>query len=110
MAMQSPRRPTLHASPRRSGTPRHQQENSTPVKDQWSRSKTDRFTGHGSFYNSALNQAPSSANKATPSKQSSSLKEGGRYATPAERLAGNTPSKSLSATFASATLASHPAL
>ena len=67
-------------------------------KDQWSRSSASRFSGHGSIYNATA--APLS--NTTPSKQqSSSLSQ--RYATPAERMAGSTPTRALSATFASST-------
>ena len=72
-------------------------------KDQWSRSSARRFSGHGSFYNAQAGVAPSSAAASTtPSKQqSSSLSQ--RYATPAERMAGSTPTRALSSTFASST-------
>ena len=72
-------------------------------RDAWSKSKCDRFSGYGSLYNAQLGQGPSSAHKTTPSKLSSSVTKGGRYATPAERLAIGTPPRSLSATFASST-------
>ena len=35
-------------------------------RDQWSKSKCDRFTGHGSIYNAQLGQGPSSAHKTAP--------------------------------------------
>ena len=69
-------------------------------KDLWSRSSASRFSGHGSIYNATAGLAPLS--NTTPSKQqSSSLSQ--RYATPAERMAGSTPTRALSSTFASST-------
>ena len=64
-------------------------------KDLWSRSSASRFSGHGSIYNATAGLAPLS--NTTPSKQqSSSLSQ--RYATPAERMAGSTPTRALSST------------
>jgi hypothetical protein len=70
-------------------------------KDPWSRSSPRRFSGHGSIYNTTAAGATPLSNT-TPSKhQSSSLSQ--RYATPAERVAGSTPTRALSSTFASST-------
>ena len=68
----------------------------------WSKSKVDRFTGHGSYLAQAL--TPSKANVDTPSKQlSSSLMKGERYGTPAERRARAAPTQTPTSGFASAT-------
>ena len=70
-------------------------------KDPWSRSSARRFSGHGGIYNATAGLAAPSSNTTPSKQQSSSLSQ--RYATPAERMAGSTPTRALSSTFASST-------
>ena len=70
-------------------------------KDPWSRSSARRFSGHGGIYNATAGLAAPSSNTTPSKQQSSSLSQ--RYATPAERMAGLTPTRALSSTFASST-------
>ena len=70
-------------------------------KDPWSRSSPRRFSGHGSIYNAGRASSSTTANTTPSKQQSSSLSQ--RYATPAERMSGLTPTRAFSSTFASST-------